>query len=96
MNDKTKHYLVGLVLGLLTLPLSFYCGKINAAFFMLLVSSFVFIGKEITDKYDIELSFYKHKATGFDKMDLVADYLGLISGYIVAIFIKGLIEIVKL
>lgn len=42
------------------------------------VASAVFIGKEVYDKY-------KDNPTGFDWLDLIADYLGLIAGLILTI-----------
>ena len=68
-NDKQKHLLVGFVCGVLYSPIVFLW-DINATIISNLVaSSVMFIGKEIYDKY-------KQNQTGFDKVDLFADYLG--------------------
>ena len=56
------HFLVGLALGLLYLVLSLL--------FTVLIASVIFIGKEVWDKY-------KPQPTGFDWLDLLADYIGL-------------------
>ena len=69
LNDKQKHLLVGFVCGLLYFPLVFIW-DINAVIISNFVgSSVLFIGKEVYDKY-------KPTPTGFDKVDLLADYLG--------------------
>ena len=69
LNDKQKHLLVGAIMGFLYSPVVFLW-DINAAIISnFIASSVVFIGKEIYDKY-------KPNATGFDKVDLFADYLG--------------------
>ena len=69
LNDKQKHLLVGFVCGVLYSPIVFLW-DINATIISNLVaSSVMFIGKEIYDKY-------KPNPTGFDKVDLFADYLG--------------------
>lgn len=96
MTDKQKHFLVGIVAGIVTLPLSYLIGTVNAALAVFAISSIVFIGKEITDKYDIDLYLYKHKATGFDKQDLLADYAGLFGGYVIAFMIKLVINVSNL
>ena len=68
-NDKQKHLIVGAIMGFLYSPVVFLW-DINAAIISnFIASSVVFIGKEIYDKY-------KPNATGFDKVDLFADYLG--------------------
>lgn len=68
-NDKQKHLMVGAIMGFLYFPVVFVW-DINAAIISnFIASSAVFIGKEIYDKY-------KPNATGFDKVDLFADYLG--------------------
>ena len=54
--------MVGLALGLLYLVLSLL--------FTVLIASVIFIGKEVWDKY-------KPQPTGFDWLDLIADYIGL-------------------
>ena len=40
-----------------------------------IIATFVFFGKEVFDAY-------KPKPTGFDWLDILADYLGLITGLI--------------
>lgn len=68
-NDKQKHLIVGAIMGFMYFPVVFLW-NINAAIISnFIASSVVFIGKEIYDKY-------KPNATGFDKVDLFADYLG--------------------
>lgn len=54
--------MVGLALGLLCLIMSLL--------FTVLIASVIFIGKEVWDKY-------KPQPTGFDWLDLLADYIGL-------------------
>ena len=69
LNDKQKHMIVGAIMGFLYFP-AVFLWDINAAIISnFIVSSMMFIGKEIYDKY-------KPNATGFDKVDLFADYLG--------------------
>ena len=87
MNDKTKHFIVGGLIGLLTLPISYFCGLWWALWIVCFCSLPIFIGKEIFD-------VYKPNPTGFDKMDLLADYLGLIAGAIISFFIHGIIQII--
>ena len=68
-NDKQKHLIVGAIAGFLYFPVVFVW-DINAAIISnFIASSAVFIGKEVYDKY-------KPNPTGFDKVDLFADYLG--------------------
>ena len=86
MNDKTKHFIVGLIFGLLTLPISWAVGLIWAYTITFLAANIVFIGKEIWDTY-------KPIPTGFDKMDLLADYGGLFAGYCLTFFMWGLIQL---
>ena len=79
-NDKQKHLIVGAIMGFLYFPVVFLW-DINAAIISnFIASSAVFIGKEIYDKY-------KPNATGFDKVDLFADYLGWGLGVWVSSFI---------
>ncbi len=61
-GDYILHFMVGLAFGLLYLILSLL--------HTVLIASVVFIGKEVWDKY-------KPNPTGFDWLDLIADYLGL-------------------
>lgn len=68
-NDKQKHLIVGAIMGFMYFPVAFLW-DVNAAIISnFIASSAVFIGKEIYDKH-------KPNATGFDKVDLFADYLG--------------------
>ena len=68
-TDKQKHFIVGAIMGFLYFPVVFLW-DINAAIISnFIASSALFIGKEVYDKY-------KPNATGFDKVDLFADYLG--------------------
>jgi len=87
MNDKTQHIIVGSLAGIATLPLAFLAGFANALAAIFLIATVVFFGKEWYDKI-------KPQPTGFDKMDLVADYIGLFIGYIVAFIIYSLIKFV--
>ena len=80
MNDKIKHFIVGAALGVASYFTSWGWG--------LLVSSLIFFGKET---YDI----YKPQPTGFDKVDLLSDYLGWCSGWIVSFIIYHLIQMLK-
>lgn len=81
LPDKKKHLIVGFVFGFTFFPISLIL-DINISFFInLIISSLVFILKEIYDKY-------KKKSTGFDFIDLFADYLGWCVGiWIAACFI---------
>lgn len=68
-TDKQKHFIVGAIMGFIYFPVVLLW-DINAAIISnFIASSAVFIGKEIYDKY-------KPNPTGFDKVDLFADYLG--------------------
>lgn len=78
-KDKILHFMVGLVFGL-----SYYFILLWSFFF----GSIAFFGKEFSDKYDIDTKIYKHKATGFDWCDIIADYLGFAIGLTIAILIK--------
>ena len=69
LNDKQKHLLVGFVCGVLYFPVVFLWDINSAIISNMIASSVLFIGKEIYDKY-------KQNPTGFDKVDLFADYLG--------------------
>ena len=60
--DLKLHFMVGSALGLLYLILPL----LNTV----LIASVVFIAKEVYDKY-------KPNPTGFDWLDLLADYIGL-------------------
>lgn len=71
-KDKILHFIVGLVFGL-----SYYF----VALWSVLFGTVIFVGKEV---YDI----YKPNPTGFDWMDILADYLGFAIGLTIAIFIK--------
>ena len=88
MNDKTKHYIVGCSIGLLTLPISYFTGLWWAYFIVIWLSIFPFILKEV---YDV----YKPHPTGFDKFDILADYMGLIAGFIISFIIYHLIQMFK-
>ena len=89
MNDKTKHFIVGSFFGLLTLPLSFATfGFAWAAVISLICGSIVFVGKEMYDER-------KKYPTGFDKVDLAADYLGWCAGWIISFIVYHLIQMLK-
>lgn len=79
LNDKQKHVRVAAVIGLATLPVAFIhnIGFWWALLIMLIIGTIAFVGKEIVDKY-------KPNPTGFDRMDLVADFAGFACGAIVA------------
>ena len=68
--DKIKHFAVGLIMGVLTLPLSKYVETQNAYYIIMVIATFVFVGKEA---FDI-------KTSGFNFVDLWFDYLGLAIG----------------
>ena len=89
MNDKTKHVIIGAIFGVLSLPLSLLIGMANSYAAIAVIATFVFIMKEWYDTI-------KPTPTGFDKMDLVADYIGLFAGFILTFFIWGLIQISKI
>lgn len=61
-RDYILHFAVGLSFGLLYL--------ISPLLHTILIASVIFIAKEVYDKY-------KPNPTGFDWLDLVADYIGL-------------------
>ena len=86
MNDKTKHVIIGAIFGVLSLPLSLLIGMANSYAAMAVIATFVFFTKEWYDTI-------KPMPTGFDKMDLVADYLGLAVGFIIAFIGKWIIEV---
>ena len=60
MNDKIKHFIIGFILGMSILLIGYYS---------IILATVIFIGKEIYD-------CFKPNPTGFDVMDLLADYLG--------------------
>ncbi len=78
--------MVGCSIGLLALPLAFIATFGWALVLTLFFGSVVFVGKEIKDI----------PTTGFDKIDLAADYLGWCAGSIVAFFVWGVIQIIML
>ena len=89
MNDKTKHVIVGAAIGMLAIPLSFAIGLWWSFLAIFIAATMVFVGKE---EYDV----YKPQPTGFDKMDFLADYLGLICGYIISFMVYYLIQIIQI
>ena len=84
-NDKTKHVICGSVAGIATLPLAFLVGFVNAFVAVFLIATVVFFGKEYYDTI-------KPKPTGFDKRDLISDYMGLFIGYVFSFIIYALIK----
>ncbi len=76
--DKIKHLVIGAALGAASYLTFWGWG--------LLISSLIFVGKET---YDV----YKPKPTGFDKLDLLVDYIGFGIGFGAAGFIHGLLMI---
>ena len=84
MTDKIKHIIVGFTLAVLIAPLTYFFDFNAVVGWNFLISSVVFIGKEIKDR----------KTSGFDKVDLFCDYLGWFGGAIVAFWIVGLIHII--
>jgi hypothetical protein len=86
MNDKTKHFLVGCAFGMSALGLSYLLPFWWVLVVTFVTSSVVFFGKEVKDI----------PTTGFDKMDLLADYAGLIAGYIIAFIAYNAIQIMQL
>lgn len=83
MSDKLKHIIVGFTLAVLIVPLTYLFDFNSVVVWNFLISSAVFIGKEIIDR----------KTSGFDKVDLFCDYLGWFGGCIFAFWIVGLIHI---
>ena len=84
MNDKIKHIIVGFTLAVLIVPLTYIFDFNAVVIWNFLISSAVFIGKELKDR----------KTSGFDKVDLFCDYLGWFGGVIVAFWIVGLLKII--
>ena len=75
-NGWHKHFMVGFLLGLcLPLVLNWIAS--------LLIASMPFFGKEVYDKY-------KAKPTGFDWWDILVDYLGYGTGYLIFELIRML------
>ncbi len=68
--DKLKHLAVGLIIGILTLPLSHFMETQNAYYVILVSATLIFVGKEAFDT----------KTSGFNFADLWFDYLGLAVG----------------
>ena len=68
--DKIKHFAVGLIIGILTLPLSHFMETQNAYYLIMVIATLIFVGKEA---FDI-------KTSGFNFADLWFDYLGLAVG----------------
>ena len=92
-TDKQKHLIVGFICGFMYSPfVSFY--DINWVIGInLLLSSMMFIGKEVYDKY-------KPNPTGFDKVDLFADYLGWgvgvwVSSFVVVIPVHYILQLMN-
>ncbi len=69
LTDKQKHLVVGFILGFLYFPIVFIWDINEAIISNFIASTIIFISKEIYDKY-------KPNATGFDSVDMFADYLG--------------------
>ena len=88
-NDKLKHFIVGSFFGLLTFPIAFVTGFTWAAVISLICGSIIFVGKEMYDER-------KKYPTGFDKRDLLADYMGLFIGYVIVFMIKWIINVSNL
>lgn len=87
MSDKIKHIIVGFTLAVLIVPLTYFFDFNAVVGWDFAISSVVFIGKEIYDKY-------KPQPTGFDKADLFCDYLGWLFGVIVAFWIVGIAYVI--
>ena len=71
-TDKLLHGLVGLAFGLLYAYIGFWS---------LIFGTIVFFNKEIYDKY-------KPNPTGFDWLDIAADYTGLLIGLLITLIVK--------
>jgi len=80
MNDKIKHFGIGLLFG--AVSIAFKNIDVLEWFFWLSIA--VFVGKEVYD-------CYKTKPTGFSKLDIFADFLGFGIGLILTNYIWGLI-----
>lgn len=76
MTDKLKHFIVGAALGVASYFTSWGWG--------LLASTLIFVGKEYYDTV-------KKNPTGFDMVDLIADYFGFGLGFLAAGIIHGII-----
>lgn len=74
--DLPKHYVAGLLIGLLYVFVPLV--------YVVLFATLVFVGKEV---YDV----YKPVPTGFDFVDLAADYWGLIDSLLVVFVLKTLL-----
>ena len=83
-NDKIKHIIAGFTLAVLIVPLTYFFDFNAVVGWNFLISSVVFIGKEIKDR----------KTSGFDKVDLFCDYLGWFGGCIVAFWIVGIAYVI--
>ena len=83
MNDKLKHLIGGVILGSATYFSNHWLIGLG-------ISSGLFVGNEISDMYNINTIIYKHKATGFDKLDLFADYLGFAIGFTISVLGHGI------
>lgn len=80
MNDKTKHFIVGAALGVAT-----YFS--NHWLLGAVIATMIFVGKEVWD-------MYKPNPTGFDKVDLAVDYIGLVIGFWIAGISHGLFNLI--
>lgn len=79
-KDKIKHLIVGAVLGAAT----YISGHWMLGF---VISTIIFVGKEVFD-------MYKPQPTGFDKVDLTVDYIGLVIGFWIAGISHGLFNLI--
>ena len=86
MTDKIKHIIAGFTLAVLMIPLTYFFDFNAVVIWNFLISSVIFVWKEIHDKY-------KPHPTGFDKVDLFCDYLGWGFGCILSFWLIGLIHI---
>ena len=84
MTDKIKHIIVGFTLAVLIVPLTYFFDFNAVVVWNFLISSVVFIGKELKDR----------KTSGFDKVDLFCDYLGWFGGCILAFWIVGIAYVI--
>ena len=78
-KDKLYHLLVGAIFGVAT----YLSGHWLLGF---VLATIVFVIKEVYD-------MYKPNPTGFDTLDLTADYIGLLLGFWFAGMLHGLINI---
>ena len=77
-KDKVLHLIVGAIFGVAT----YLSGHWMLGF---VIATIIFVLKEVYD-------MYKPNPTGFDTLDLTADYIGLLAGFWAAGMLHGIIS----